>query len=255
MEFNCPGDGIDDQSREMVANTSMLQAVSTAHALRKCQLFGGLTEADLGQIVAITSARSLSKGDYLFHQGDPVRGFYVVQSGAINVHRLNAAGKEQVIHIFRAGESFAEAALVGHGGYPAYARAEKASRVLLVQKDGFLALLRRKPEFAIRMFSAISQRLHTLVERLDDLTLKDVETRFAHWLIERCPDRTSQQPTRIELDFTKQALAAELGTVGETLSRLLAKFRAENLLEVKGKTLTVLSPARLDALLRRDLGG
>jgi CRP/FNR family transcriptional regulator len=49
-------------------------------------------------------------------------------------------------------------------------------------------------------------------------------------------------------------LAAELGTVSETFSRTLAKFREQKLLAVKGKTLIVLSPAKLGALLRRNLG-
>jgi CRP-like cAMP-binding protein len=54
--------------------------------------------------------------------------------------------------------------------------------------------------------------------------------------------------------MTKRVLAAELGTVGETFSRTLAKFRELKLLVVKGKTITVLSPVKLSALLRRNLG-
>ena len=67
-----------------------------------------------------------------------------MQTGAINVHRVNATGKEQVIHVFRAGESFAEGTLATDKGYPADARAVEATQVLLVQKGGFLALLRRR---------------------------------------------------------------------------------------------------------------
>jgi CRP/FNR family transcriptional regulator, dissimilatory nitrate respiration regulator len=84
--------------------------------------------------------------------------------------------------------------------------------------------------------------------------LKDVETRLANWLIKRCPDPESDQPVAIELKMTKRVLAAELGTVSETFSRTLAKFRESQLLAVKGKTVTVLSPARLASLLRRNLG-
>jgi CRP/FNR family transcriptional regulator len=49
-------------------------------------------------------------------------------------------------------------------------------------------------------------------------------------------------------------LAAELGTVSETFSRTIAKFRAQKLLTVKGKTIVVLSPSKLQALLRKNLG-
>ena len=58
----------------------------------------------------------------------------------------------------------------------------------------------------------------------------------------------------IQLTMTKRVLAAELGTVSETFSRTLAKFRQQQLVTAKGKTLVVLSPERLSALLRRNLG-
>jgi CRP/FNR family transcriptional regulator len=86
------------------------------------------------------------------------------------------------------------------------------------------------------------------------LTLKDVETRLANWLVKRCPDPQSERPVRIELTMTKRVLAAELGTVSETFSRTLAKFRQQKLIAVKGRTVTVLSPPKLAALLRRNLG-
>jgi CRP/FNR family transcriptional regulator, dissimilatory nitrate respiration regulator len=224
------------------------------NTLRGCKLFMGLAPGDLAAIAAITLPKTLAKGEYLFHEGEPPHGFYLVQRGAVNVHRVNAAGKEQVIHVFRTGESFAEATLATETGYPADARAVEPSQVLLIQKAGFLALLRRQPDLALRMLASMSMHLRALVGQLEDLTLKDVETRLANWLIKRCPNADSLLPVQIELKSTKRVLAAELGTVSETFSRTLAKFREQNLLAVKGKTVTVLSPARLNALLRHNLG-
>ena len=107
--------------------------------------------------------------------------------------------------------------------------------MLLVQKTGILALLKRQPELALRMLGSMSQHLRVLVGQLEDLTLKDVETRLANWLVKRCPNPHGDQPVRIELTMTKRVLAAELGTVSETFSRTLAKFREQKLLSVKGK--------------------
>jgi CRP/FNR family transcriptional regulator len=230
------------------------KGVGIVNTLRSCQLFTGLPSSDLEKIAAFTVVKALEKGAYLFHEGDPAQGFYIVQRGAVNVHRVSAVGKEQVIHIFRTGDSFAEVALASEKGYPADARALEPSSVLLVQKSGILALLQRQPELALRMLGSMSSHLRVLVGQLEDLTLRDVETRLANWLIKRCPNPTSDQPGRIELTMTKRVLAAELGTVSETFSRTLAKFREQKLLTVKGKTVTVLSPAKLNALLRRNLG-
>jgi len=224
------------------------------NSLRTCQLFIGLPLQDLENIAEVTVVKSLEKGEYLFHEGDPAHGFYVVQRGAVNVHRVSAAGKEQIIHIFRTGDSFAEVALASATGYPADARALEPTQILLVQKDGILALLRRQPELALRMLGSMSSHLRVLVGQLEDLALKDVETRLANWLVKRCPNPEGQAPVTIELTMTKRVLAAELGTVSETFSRTLAKFREQKLIAVKGKMVTVLSPSKLNALLRHNLG-
>ena len=238
----------------MSAALAEFKQTAIVNALRSFQLFAGLPVLDLANIAAITLLKNLEKDDYLFHEGDSSHGFYIVQRGSINVHRVNAAGKEQVIHVFRAGESFAEASLATDKGYPADARAIESSQVLQVQKTGFLELLKRQPELALRMLGSMSVHLRVLVGQLEDLTMKDVETRLANWLVKRCDNRDSQTPFTFELTMTKRVLAAELGTVSETFSRTLAKFREQKLLTVKGKTVTVLCPARLTALLRRNLG-
>ncbi len=231
-----------------------LKIIALVNTLRSCQLFTGLPQADLEQIAAVTALKSLEKDEYLFHEGDAAAGFYIVQRGAVNVHRVNAAGKEQIIHVFRTGDSFAEVALASPTGYPADARALEPTQVLLVQKDGILTLLTRRPELALRMLGSMSSHLRVLVGQLEDLTLKDVETRLANWLVKRCPAAAGDKPVNIELKMTKRLLAAELGTVSETFSRTLAKFREQKLLTVKGRMVTVLAPEKLRALLRRNLG-
>ena len=237
-----------------MATPQDLKTIGVISTLRACQLFAGLPQADLEKIAAVTVVKSLGKNDYLFREGDPASGFYVIQRGAVNVHRVSASGKEQVIHVFRSGDSFAEVALASATGYPADARALEPTQVLLVQKAGILQLLKRQPELALRMLGAMSSHLRVLVSQIEDLTLKDVETRLANWLVKRCPDPHGQIPVTIDLATNKRVLAAELGTISETFSRTLAKFRKQKLIAVRGKSVTILSPLKLMELLKRNLG-
>ncbi len=223
-------------------------------ALRSCQLFGELSPADLQSVTEFVALRPLAKGEYLFHEGSPSQGFFLVQAGAINVHRVTATGKEQSIHVFRTGESFAEASLATDEGYPADARAMEASQVLLIQKARFVDLLRRNPELALRMLAAMSLHLRLLVGQIEAMTLRDVETRLTHWLVRRCPNPAAHGHCRVVLGISKRELAAELGTVGETLSRTLSKFRARGLITVKGREIIVIDPAALQSILRQNLG-
>ncbi len=238
----------------MAFDRGQFKQALTENTLRSCQLLVGLPPSDTAAIAAFTIPKHLAKGEYLFREGDRSEGFYIVQRGAINVHRVSAAGKEQVIHVFRPVESFAEAALATEGGYPADGRATVASTVLLIPKTDFIELLRSRPELALRMLGAMSQHLRVLVGLLDDLTLKDMETRLANWLLRRCPRPLPNEPFGIALDRTKRVLAAELGATSETLSRTLAKFRDQQLVRVKGNTITLLRPRELAEVLRRHLG-
>jgi CRP/FNR family transcriptional regulator, dissimilatory nitrate respiration regulator len=239
--------------RDVPTDVTPLRTAAIAATFRSCQLFSGLPQSDLEAIAAFSVLRMVPKGGYLFRESDLSEGFYVVQKGAINVHRVSAAGKEQIIYVFRPGESLAEASLAGERGYPASARAIESSGVVVVPKAPFLALIGRRPDLGLRMLGSMSQHLRVLVGLVEDLTLKDVETRFIHWLLQRCPP-TARGVVAVELGRTKRVLAAELGTSSETLSRTFARLRTGKLLAVDGAVLRVRDVAALQTRFRRLLG-
>ena len=85
-------------------------------ALRIDQIVEGGPEAQLEEAVAVFDA-----GTFLFREGEPAHGFYIVQKGALNVHRVNAAGKEQIIDLLEARMTVAESSmanLLALGVYP-----------------------------------------------------------------------------------------------------------------------------------------
>jgi CRP/FNR family transcriptional regulator len=226
-----------------------ISEAARAAALRSCPLFSALSAQDLEKIAGFASLKRVGKGEFLFREGEPTSGFYVVRSGAINVHRIAPDGREKTIHIFRSGESFAEATLPDGTGYPAHACAVEEGQVVFIPRTDFLDLLKQRPDLSLRMLASMSQHLRILVNSLDDLTQKDVETRLAIWLMKRCPKPLTDDPTDITLDVTKTILAAELRVRSETLSRVLAKMKSLGLFETTGRTIKVLSPLKLEAWL------
>lgn len=235
----------------MSPSAAELKFTAIAGSLRCSQLFAALPGEDLATIAKLVVPLRLPKGAYLFREGESARGFYLMQTGAVNVHRVNPAGKEQVIHIFRAGETLAEASLASPTGYPASARAVEPSTLLLIPKVPVLELIGRNPDLALRMLGSMGAHLRVLVGMLDDLTLKDVETRLLNWLVKQ--GRAAGGGV-IRLSGTKRVLAAELGTSSETLSRTLALLRSQGLINVAGLTITICDGAGLRARLQRNLG-
>lgn len=222
--------------------------------LQSCSLFTGISVEDMQKFAELCVVKNLRKGEYLFREGGPSIGFYIVRSGTINLHRLGAGGKEQVIHFFRSGESFAEGTLVLSQGYPANARAVETSVVILLPKKGVLDLLQTRPDLSLKMLGSMSQHLRILVAALEDLTLKDIETRLIHWILKRCPQPLPAHKITIPLTDKKLVLAAELGVRSETLSRTFAKYRDMKIFEVRAKHIDVLKPKKLEEILERNLG-
>ena len=222
--------------------------------LPKCPLFCGLEIGELVQLTRIAIVKPFSKGEYLFFEGGAVHGFYVVLNGSVKVYRVNLMGKEQVITICRPYESFAEDVLFSESGHSADACATEQTTVLLFPKSEFGALLKRHPELALRLFQSVSAHFRSLVRLLDDLTLKDIKTRLANWLIQHCPQPNSREPQSIHLPMTKRLLASELGTTSETFSRTLAKLRDQELVSVHGNTVTLQCPMRLMEFLNNQYG-
>ena len=229
----------------MHSSLDQFRQAAIGNGLRQCELFAGFPAAALEKICAFTSVRALDTGSVLFHEQTPVSGFFIVQQGAIKHHRVTSWGQEHVIHIFRPHEPLAEETLVSESGYLATASATESSQVFAVEKAGFLALLRSYPVLSLNLLQALSAQVELLVRRLDDLTLKDVSTRLADWLLQHCPDPNSHQPQTVHVPESKRLLASELGTSSETLSRTLAKFRDQHLLQVQGRVVALLCPARL----------
>ena len=83
------------------------------------------------------------------------------------------------------------------------------------------------------------------------MTDPDIRDVAAITVVKRCLDPESLEPVPIQLTRPKRVLAAEMGTVSETLSRKRATFRKQNLIEVKGATIIVRHPVHPMELLRR----
>jgi len=234
----------------MATPKSSLRAIALRSTLKQCPLFLGLDDASLADVAETCVVRGLQKGEYLFREGDPALGFFVVQSGAINVHRVTAEGQEQVLRVFRPFASFAEIALSSTERYPADAVAVQPSQVLLIQRAPLRELIQRNPDIAFHIISSMSHHLRHLIQMFEDQKFKDIESRLANWLLRHARAAELSEPILVELDTSKKLLANQLGVASETLSRALAKFREAGWIQVEGPRIEILDPESLREVIR-----
>ena len=148
--------------------------------------------------------------------------------------------------MFRPIESFAEATLATEGGYPADARATETTTVLLVPKNEFVDLLRRRPDLALRVSARFHEsNISSHCRVADDLTLKDMETRVANWLLKRCPrpNRGWRGRNQARPDQTR-ARGEELEQPAKHSHERWQNSVIANFCRIRGNTLTVTRPDR-----------
>ena len=225
--------------------------MTSPEILSQLPAFRHLSPGQLEHVAGLTTRKLLPRHRVLFRQGDVSAGFYAVAGGAISLCREQADGTEHVLRIFRAGETFAEASLIPEGRYPATARAESDSEVILISRAGFIALLEQDAGMAMQMVISLSVRIHQLTGLLEQRVRKSPRDRLLAWVLSRCPTN-GVVSCEIAMDCTKYALAAELGMQPETLSRQFARLSAEEVVLIaKGRKVIVPSIATI----RRMVGG
>jgi CRP-like cAMP-binding protein len=214
-------------------------------------LFEGLPPGQQQELALIASTRTFRKGQVIFSEGDEGKGFYVVIAGKVKVYKLGGDGKEQILRIFGPGEPVGEAAVFAGERFPAHAEAMEESRTLFFPRASFVELIKKNPSLAMNMLALLSKRLRTFAQLVEDLSLKEVPSRLAAYLL-YLSRRSEQKADELCLDIAKGELASLLGTIPETLSRILAKMSKQGLIHIQGRHIRILDRAGLEQVAKGD---
>ena len=195
-------------------------------------LFQGLDRKHYDQLAMIVTDQVFQKGESIFDEEDEGTGFYVVISGRVKVFKLSPEGKEQILHIFGPGEPFGEVAVFTGKRFPASAEALEETRAFFFARKEFMDLIQRDPSLALNMLAVLSQRLRRFSGLIESLSLKEVPGRLAAYFLYL--QEGKKGGADLILEISKNQLASLLGTIPETLSRILARMNREGFIDSIG---------------------
>jgi CRP-like cAMP-binding protein len=212
-------------------------------------LFKALDAATLARLAAATTRRALKRGETLFRKGDPASGMYVVVYGEIKLIATTPARGPRLAGIVGPGHSFGEPVMFLER--PAVVDAQAASDALLLHlpKAAVFEEIERNPKFARRMIAGLSQRIERLVHELDRQALGSGSERFIDYLLRH--GRGQAGTFVVTLPAAKAEIASQLNLTPEHFSRILHELAQAGLLQVQGRRITVVDPARLQPATRQ----
>ena len=207
--------------------------------------FRTLPPVALRRLAGYAVVRDFQRGARVFEEGAPAEGLFVVMEGRVRLVRRSRGGREQVLHAEGPGATLGEVPLLDGGGYVATAVTAEPARLLYLPRDAVLDVCRRHPDVALGIIRVLARRVRTFAGLVEDLSLKDLTTRLAGFLLAES-DRANTKT--FELAMTRDDIATRLGTVRELVSRSLARLRATGAIAVVGRRVTVRDPRRLAEL-------
>jgi CRP-like cAMP-binding protein len=209
-------------------------------------LFNGLPDDQLNAIRQIAVEKQYNKRQTIFSEEDETKGLFVVVEGRVKVYKVSSEGKEQILHIIEAGQSFGEVTIFTGQQMPANAQTLAKSRLLLFPRSAFVGLVTANPSLALNLLAIMSKKLRQFATQIENLSLKEIPARLASYLIYLAQEQGSEEA--VTLNISKGQLASLLGTIPETLSRIFAKLSGQNLIRVEGPKIMLLDPEAIEDL-------
>jgi CRP/FNR family transcriptional regulator len=214
--------------------------------ISQAPLFRGLPEDKLNEIKLIAIDKFYGKGKTVFLEGDDCNGFYIVAAGKVKIYKVSFEGKEHILHIYGPGNPFGEVPVFSGQKFPANAQTILKSHLLFFPRTAFVGLISDNPSLSLNMLAILSVRLRQFTVQIENLSLKEVPGRLASYLLYLANEQ--EQKDFVALNISKGQLASLLGTIPETLSRILAKMNNQNLIEVSGRDIKLLDRIGLEEL-------
>jgi CRP-like cAMP-binding protein len=228
----------------------MLSRTTTVDTLRRVPIFADLSETELQFLAERAVARTYSKGELVFSEGDPCTGLFVIESGHLRIFKSSPSGREQVLTVEGPGSSVAELPVFDGGTYPASTSAVDDACVYFISRQDFHSLCLVHPQVPLKVLKIVGARLRKLVGIIEELSFTTVRARLISVLL-RLAQSGKKTPAGIEIQLppSNQDLASQIGTVRELVSRNLSRLQAEELIRMEAKTVVIPDLRRLKAQL------
>jgi CRP/FNR family transcriptional regulator, cyclic AMP receptor protein len=198
---------------------------------------------------SVKSIVNLPKHAKLLEEGQVPEGIFVLLHGAVKLFVSLKGGKTLILRVVQSGEVLGLSATMS--SRPAEYTAETLSptQFLYVPRKDFLALLERHPEICISVVEVLSHQLREAVNMIHYSSGSQPAVEKLGDLLESWVEQNGEETDRgieLRLPLTQEEIGQMIGVSRETVSRLLAEFEDQGILELEGSRVRILKGRRLE---------
>ncbi|MCK5831355.1 MAG: Crp/Fnr family transcriptional regulator [Methylococcales bacterium] len=204
-------------------------------------LFSALSTTELDNLLMLSAEFSYSKGKIIFQKGDAGDSLLAVLKGEVSISNISEEGREIIFNTINQGEMFGEIACIDGVERSATASVTKDCTLLAIQRSDFIPFLKANPEITIELLNALCLKLRDTTNRTEAVGLLPVSARLARLLIAASEKIGQETANGLLIDWKKSqaVIGNEIGTVRESVNRLLSQWKKEKILTLGGQSLTI----------------
>lgn len=202
----------------------------------------GLDSEVLIQLAGQTQLLFYDEEEIIIHEGQPGQGLFIVESGRVKIYKGSPSGRELIINVLEAGDSFNEVPVFDQDHNPANGAAVMETRVWLIDAEALRTLITDHPQAAQQIIINLSRNLRMLVGKVAELSFYTVTARLA-LLLRDLPEAqlSGSGPEKL----TQDDLAARVGTVREVVARSLKELEQCGAIKIERGKISLLDRDKL----------
>jgi CRP/FNR family transcriptional regulator, cyclic AMP receptor protein len=217
---------------------------------RHLRMFCNLTPEALADYDRIGIMLSHARGARLFAEGDAARNVFVICFGQVKISSTSREGKTMILKIAGPGDLMGLSAALANVPHEVTAEAIEPCQVKTVRKQEFVDFLNRHGIASMHAAQSLSNEYMTVFHDAKRLALSgSAPGRLARLLLDWGRNAACGKPEiKFTMALTHEEIANMAGVSRETVTRLLNQFKRDQLITIKGSSLTIVKPDQLEQL-------
>ncbi|RMH60147.1 MAG: Crp/Fnr family transcriptional regulator [Bacteroidetes bacterium] len=191
----------------------------------------------------------LEPGRFICMEGDRCPGLALITAGTARVYKTGESGREITLYRIEPGESciLTATCILGEEPFPAFAVTETPVEAVLIPASVFRRWVEQVAGWREYVFRLMARRLGDVIAVVEEVTFRRLDARLATYLLQALPPEGEAV-----LHRTHEAIATDLGSAREVVSRLLKDFEHAGAVRLARGAVYVLDVDALREVARRD---
>jgi CRP-like cAMP-binding protein len=191
--------------------------------------------------------KKIAKGKYIYREGAYPRGVYFITRGKVKIFQTNSEGKEQIMYVYCKGEVMGYRPLLSSAAHPVSAVALEDCSYRFISGKDFMNMLNQFPELNRELLRSLSHEFTVWVNNISVFAQQKVRERVALGLL-ILQQKYMVKGKPVDISLSREDFANYVGTVKETLVRVLQEFKIKKIVSTQGSRIKILNIRELERI-------